>query len=124
MSFALYFDEDSSSSSVSRALRDRGADILTTIEAKKFGAPDDEQLNFASEQGRAIYTFNARDFCRLHAEILRAFRTHAGIIVGEHQLSIGEQIRRLSYLLETLSTIDMKANLIFLSAVTQMRGQL
>lgn len=124
MSFAIYFDEDSSSSSVSRALRDRGADILTTVQAKRFGLPDDDQLKFATGQGRVIYTFNARDFCRLHAEILGAFGTHAGIIVGEHQIAIGEQIRRLSYLLETRSAIDMKDNLIFLSAVAQRRGPL
>jgi predicted nuclease of predicted toxin-antitoxin system len=63
-------------------LRSRGFDVLTTQEAGKDTAFDDEQLLFASEQRRAIMTFNTGDFAILHAEWQREGRVHAGIIVS------------------------------------------
>jgi hypothetical protein len=57
---------------------------------------DEEQLNWATDQGRVIYTHNASDFCRLHASRLQEGRRHAGIIIGDQQtVSIGAEMRRL-----------------------------
>ncbi|HTU94130.1 MAG TPA: DUF5615 family PIN-like protein [Gemmataceae bacterium] len=48
--------------------RGRGYDVLTTEEAGKDIAPDEEQLLFATAENRAILTFNIRDFAPLHQE--------------------------------------------------------
>jgi hypothetical protein len=42
----------------------RGFDVLTTEEARKDTASDEEQLAFAASEGRAILTFNICDFPR------------------------------------------------------------
>ena len=41
-------------------LRGRGYDVLTTQEAGKDTAPDEEQLAFATAERRALLTFNVR----------------------------------------------------------------
>ena len=66
----LYIDEDAGETAVVRGLRARGLDVLTTIEAQRCGATDRDQLAFAVQQGRSIYTFNVGDFARLHREYL------------------------------------------------------
>ena len=47
-------------------LRSRGYDVLTTDEAGLDTATDEEQLAFATQEGRAILTFNIRDLAPLH----------------------------------------------------------
>jgi predicted nuclease of predicted toxin-antitoxin system len=51
------------------ALRAKGHDVLTTRDAGKAneGIPDDEVLEFASREGRAVLTHNRKDFIRLTA---------------------------------------------------------
>ena len=60
-------------------LRARGHDVLTSLDAGQanLGIPDDRVLAFATAQGRALLTFNRRDFTRLH----RHNPAHAGVIV-------------------------------------------
>jgi hypothetical protein len=86
----LYVDEDASESAVVAGLRARGVDLVTTVEANRCGASDTEQLEFATEQERVIYTFNTGDFARLHREFLQKGRPHRGIVViPEQRYSIG-----------------------------------
>ena len=80
------------------------------------GRSDEDQLRWASEQGRALYSYNAADFCRLHGVFLRSGRHHAGIIIGDQQtLSIGEELRRFLKINEPRSAEEMQDNLEFLS---------
>ncbi|MBI3852545.1 MAG: hypothetical protein HY298_19990 [Verrucomicrobia bacterium] len=73
-------------------------------------------MAWAFEQGRAIYTYNASDFCRLHSEFMRQGRHHAGIIIGEQQvISIGEEMRRLLKIADARTAAEMADNLEFLS---------
>ena len=60
-------------------LRQLGHDILTSKEAGTAGqaVPDEEVLNFARANNRAVLTLNRRHFIRLHEEQ----PAHAGIIV-------------------------------------------
>lgn len=53
--------------------------MLTTRDAGKAneGIPDEEVLEFACQEGRAVLTHNRKDFIRLH----RVRPDHAGIIV-------------------------------------------
>src|SRR5207249_20393 len=64
-------------------LRGRGYDVLTTEEAGQDTASDEEQLAFATAAGRAILTFNIRDFAPLHEQWQAAGRPQAGIIVSQ-----------------------------------------
>ncbi|ACK73657.1 conserved hypothetical protein [Gloeothece citriformis PCC 7424] len=60
-------------------LRSLGHDILTLQEAGKGsqGISDEEVLDFACQQSRAVLTLNRKDFVRLH----RLQLNHSGIIV-------------------------------------------
>lgn len=61
-------------------LRRLGHDVLTSYEAGRANQkiPDEQVLEFATEQHRAVLTLNRLDFIRLHQRIQAA---HAGIIV-------------------------------------------
>ena len=103
MRVRLYFDEDSSQHALQRELRARGVDVLTAIEAGTLGKTDEEQLAWASSSDLALYSFNRRDFYRLHSSWLTTGRPHAGIILSRQELSIGEQMRRLLRLIGGLT---------------------
>ncbi|MFM6402047.1 DUF5615 family PIN-like protein, partial [Planktothrix sp.] len=60
----LYFDEDSGNMSLVEALRNEDIDVLTTPEANRMGYSDQDQLLWATQQNRIIYSFNMGDFCR------------------------------------------------------------
>lgn len=99
-----------------QALRLRGADVQTALEAGLVGRPDEEQLSHAAEAGRVLYTFNVGDFMHLHGEYVTAARTHAGIVFGDQQrFSVGEQMRRLLRILALRSAEEMRSGYEFLS---------
>jgi Domain of unknown function (DUF5615) len=94
----------------------RRIDVMTAADAEMIQRDDEDHLALAHKQGRALYSFNVRDFYRIHAEWIAAERDHSGIILAERQqYSVGEQIRRLSLLIETLSAEDMRNRVEFLS---------
>jgi hypothetical protein len=111
----LYVDEDASEMAVIVGLRARGVDLCTTLEAGRLGTSDSDQLAYAAEQERAIYTFNASDFARLHRDCLRAGRSHAGIIViSEQRYSIGEKIRRLAAFIHSMTAESLRDRIVYL----------
>lgn len=103
MPLRLYMDKDSVSRAVIRALREAGVQALTTTEAGNDEISDEDQLQFATDEGRALYTANVRDFTRLHTSWLDSGRPHAGIIVRYHQRTpIGQQVRALLRICDAL----------------------
>jgi hypothetical protein len=62
----LYLDEDIQEQALILALRNSGVDVITTSEANRLSFSDEEQLIWTTEQGRVVYSFNRRDFSRLH----------------------------------------------------------
>jgi hypothetical protein len=70
MRISLYLDEDSHSSSLVQALRSRGVDVITTLEAGMLERGDQEQLEWATAQGRVVYSFNIGHFYHLHTAFL------------------------------------------------------
>ena len=97
------------------ALRARGADVRTVVEADLQGKDDRSQLEWAAANGRTIYTFNVSDFCRLHSEYMERGQGHAGIIVVPRQrYTVKQQIRLLLNLLKTESAEDMQNRVWFL----------
>lgn len=102
----LYLDEDTINRALIKALRAREIDLLTAREANLIRVPDEQHLEYATSLNRTIFTFNARDFAKLHTEYLSSGRNHAGIILSA-QLSVGIILRRLLKLLNARSATDM-----------------
>jgi predicted nuclease of predicted toxin-antitoxin system len=97
-------------------LRGRGYGVLTTEEAGNDTASDEEQLAFATAEGRTILTFNIRDFAPLHEAWQAAQRPHAGIIVSRQLGSreYGILLQRMLRLLDHFTAEEMLANLVHL----------
>ena len=111
----LYVDEDAEERAVVQGLRARGVDLLTTSEAKRVGATDAEQLAFAIELRRTLYSFNVGDFARLHRDFLHRGIHHFGIVViPDQRYSVGEKIRRLATLVSDSTAEEMIDRMEFL----------
>jgi predicted nuclease of predicted toxin-antitoxin system len=98
----LYLDEDVRPL-LAAVLRDRGYDVLTTAEAGMIGRSDAEQLDFATSQGRVLFTHNVRDYMRLSQEYSRTGRSHAGLILAP-QMPFKELLRLTLRLLTQIGT--------------------
>ncbi len=117
MALRLYFDEDSMSRALIRALQARGMDVANAVDDGMVGRSDREQLEYATSEGRVLYSFNIGDFQRLHTQFLAEGRSHAGIILASQQrFSVGEQMRRILRLSRELAPEEMRNRLEFLSA--------
>ena len=110
---ALYLDEHVQLA-LAEALRARGVDILTTQEARNIGLRDLDQLAFAAENRRSLFSYDKRHFAKIHYEWMNMKRQHAGIILSD-QLTIGLLLRRLMRLYLSLNTEDMINRLEYLS---------
>ena len=86
MSFPLFFDEHVSHDLAVR-LAKIDCDVLTTSAAGRANQAinDSDQLAFATEQGRALFTYNARDFDVLARQWASEGRSHMGIIVSDQR---------------------------------------
>lgn len=58
----LYIDEDVMDEDIVQALRSRNVDVLTVADVEMLHRSDEQQLVWARENNRVIFTFNARDF--------------------------------------------------------------
>lgn len=117
MPIKLYVDEDAMSHDLADALRLRGVDVVTALDAGMLGRSDEEQLMFASIHSRALFSFNTSDFVSLHSDFLLNGKNHAGIIVArQRQLSIGEQMRRLLRIVASLTEEEMINRLEYLAS--------
>src|SRR6266540_6193053 len=85
----LYLDEHVDPD-VAKGLRRHNVDVLTTQEARKLEADDDEQLALAISEGRAIFTQDA-DFLRTAS----TNTTHLGIIYAPQRTPVGRLIEDL-----------------------------
>ncbi|MDB9510593.1 DUF5615 family PIN-like protein [Kamptonema animale CS-326] len=112
----LYLDEDSRSKKLLQALQSRGVDIITVAETGMLSRSDEDQLIWAFANQRVIYSFNTRDFYRIHTNWLEKGDSHAGIILGQQNYSVGEQMRRLLSLISAKSAAEMQNQIEFLSA--------
>ena len=97
------------------ALQQRGYDAIHVYDVDREGLGDEDQLAYAAEQGRALLTFNARDFGPLAVGWFFAGKTHAGIIISD-QLAFGELLRRIERLLQTLPAEELRNTLRYLQA--------
>ncbi|WP_414542214.1 DUF5615 family PIN-like protein [Nostoc sp. CCY0012] len=112
----LYLDEDAESHRLLQALRVRNVDVVTVTEVGMISRNDPDQLNWALTNQRVIYTFNLKDFYRLHTLLLESGESHAGIILAQQGYSIGEQMRRLLKIIAAKSAEEMQNQVEFLNA--------
>lgn len=116
MTIRLYFDEDSIQHALVEALRLRGVDVITALDVSLIETPDEEHLEYAAADGRALYSFNVSDYHRLHSEFLQAGKSHSGIVLARQQhFSVGDRMKRLLKLRAMLSADGMRNRLEFLS---------
>jgi hypothetical protein len=97
-------------------LRRLGHDVLTSHQAKRSNQriPDEEVLELATSEKRAVLTLNRRDFIRLH---LSTKGKHGGIIVCSADLQveafaarIDDAIRQTAELAGQLLRVNLPAS--------------
>jgi len=109
---SLYLDEHVQLA-LSESLRARGVDVLTTQEAGNICIPDVDQLIFAKENKRALFSYNKKHFAKIHYEWMAANQSHTGIILSD-QLTVGIVLRRFMKLYFSLPADEMKNRLEYL----------
>jgi predicted nuclease of predicted toxin-antitoxin system len=84
LSFSLFLDENVDVE-LAVLLARGGYDVLTTQGAGRTsqGISDEEQLEFASSSGRAVFTHDVQDFEVLARGRVAQGKRHTGIIVGD-----------------------------------------
>ena len=110
----LYLDEHIWSR-LPQKLAQRGYDAVHACALGHVTWEDSDHLAYATEQGRAVLTFDIADFELLAAEWFFAGREHTGIILSD-QVSIGELLRRVERLLESVSADEMRNSLRYLQS--------
>jgi hypothetical protein len=91
--------------------------VLAAVDAGTVERSDEEQVEYPTGRGLVLCTSNQRDFHRIHTQWLAAGRSHAGIIcIRQQGYSVGEQVRRLSRVVSTLSADSMRDRMEWLSA--------
>ena len=106
----IYADENINVAII-EGLRRRGVEAWSAIEKGKLGLSDEEQLRFALEKKATIFTHDD-DFLSMATE---SGIEHFGIIyVHQQHLSVGECIRRLKAIVETMSPEEMHNRILFL----------
>jgi predicted nuclease of predicted toxin-antitoxin system len=111
----LYFDRHIMAR-LADDLRERGFDVMTTEQAGLDTATDEQQLAFATREGRAVLTYNIRDFAPLHRQWLAEGRSQTGIVVSQQLGSrqYGLLLQRMLRLLNHFSAEEMTGNIVHL----------
>jgi len=65
---------------IATELRGLGHDVLSVHESPGSGTPDEQVLDHARSEGRAVLTENVRDFRPLAEALLAAGESHAGLL--------------------------------------------
>ncbi len=113
MSKPAFCTDDDVYAAIAIGLRKAGLDAVSTPDAGRRGASDDSQLTWAADQGKVLVTFNVAHFSMLHSTWIGTGRHHAAIIVSS-QRPVGDVVRRLLHLADTLDANPMHDRLEFL----------
>lgn len=94
----LYSNENFPLEAVQK-LRSLGYDVLTTLDAGKAGSriPDNEVLDFAIQERRAVITLNRKDFRKLH--LLQP--AHFGIIICTENPDFEEMSKEIDRIIQS-----------------------
>lgn len=94
-------------------LREQGFDVVHVSEDRLAGMSDEEVLQVAVENHRAVVTFNVKDFVPLAIQYFDDGKEHYGIVVSD-QIAQGELKKRVTKLLSSVSAEDLKNTVRFL----------
>lgn len=97
------------------ALRRLEYDAMSSHEAGRVGqgVSDEEQLAYATQQGRAILTRDVEDYTRLSAAWRRRGREHAGIIVYTRAHGLSDLLHRVMQYLDTTDPATQYNSVLF-----------
>ena len=109
-----FFTDEDVYGAIAPALRAAGFDAVSTPEVGRLGESDESQLLWSTQEGRVLVSFNVAHFADLHSRWLLSGQHHAGMIVSI-QRTIGDTLRRLTQLGNTLDGDAMRGRLEFLS---------
>jgi uncharacterized protein with PIN domain len=104
MAIKFYMDEHVHPG-ISIALQQRGIDVLTAQEADNLDIDDEEHLEFATLEGRVIFTQDA-DFLRV--------TNHNGIVYAHQRTPMRQIIEGLILIAEAMTEEEMKNHIEFL----------
>lgn len=110
MTLRYFLDEDITDA-VAAGLRARDVDAISVHEIGRNnqGIADEEQLRFATEQGRVLVTYNRDDFQILDARWFTEGKRHAGIVWCTEEIigrpGIGELVRALAVMSEAFDDL-------------------
>jgi predicted nuclease of predicted toxin-antitoxin system len=96
---AIYLDE-CVDQRLAQFLRAQGFDVITVQEAGTASDEDEDQLLYASDQGRVLLSHNQLDFRRLHAAFERDGRAHQGIMLVPQTVPLSRLEIRVRLLLD------------------------
>ncbi len=105
MNAPRFFTDEDVYAAIASSLRKAGFDAVSAPEAGRLGLSDESQLTWAADEARVLVTFNVAHFAKLHGVWMRKGRGHAGLVVS-NQRPIGDVLRRLMHLAETLDARD------------------
>jgi hypothetical protein len=111
-----FFFDQHIANAVANGLRRHGIDVLTAHEAGRCGLPDDEQLRFATAEGRVLVTYDA-DYLVLAADFLSRSETFAGVAFAQpdkYAHHIGRLIQALLLLHGVMTADEMMNHVEFL----------
>ena len=89
-----------------RLLRGRGHDVISAHEVGATGLVDEEQLERATALGRAILTWNYKDFIRISHQCAAGDIPHGGIIISYHHYEANEISRGVHVISNLMDAID------------------
>lgn len=93
---------------LTRLLAEHGYDAVSIVDVNR-SINDEPLLALATSEGRAVLTYNIKDFVPLAELWYEAGRDHAGIILSR-QLPQGELVNRTLRLLEILGADEIHNN--------------
>ena len=111
----FFFDEHVPAADAD-ALRARGIDVVTTDEAGRLRYPDDDQLRFATANGRVMVTHDS-DYLALAAQFLAAGEAFAGVAYShpnKYLHDIGGLVRALHLIHGAMTPDEMKNHVEYL----------
>lgn len=103
MAHIKFYTDENVSKAVVKGLRTRGVDMLTCQESGMLSTTDAEQLEYATQNDRVVFTHDT-DFLKIHAKGIE----HAGIVYTSNQKDVGENIRNLKLIHDVMDAEEMR----------------
>ncbi len=94
-------------------LTERDCDVLTVTAAGAAQVSDEEQLLFATTQGRLLVSHNQLHFRWLHRQFVKEGRAHAGIILLPQTVPLSRLAARMTLLIDWVQTFPNHGSRLF-----------